>query len=253
MASPSPKLKTTPQKPLLATTTNEPFQPVRIYYAVPDVGALKAKLQTLACMNVDPTSNCLEWLFDHEAASLRFPGTFEDVPLAKRPIVLGRLQFPRKTAMTLQTNSISRAIEGARFFGARLGPLAVALRARLVNRCFAASEGGITELAKSLDQDVVVVDPREGEMVLERAFKALKTRESMLQFFKESQIGEDVPLVEDLQLNPEEETPAFDTLATTLNLRAIRAWEHWQGHTEVTLGSLIRKATEPGKKKTRKA
>jgi len=253
MASPSPKLKTTPQKPLLATTTNEPFQPVRIYYAVPDVGALKAKLQTLACMNVDPTSNCLEWLFDHEAASLRFPGTFEDVPLAKRPIVLGRLQFPRKTAMTLQTNSISRAIEGARFFGARLGPLAVALRARLVNRCFAASEGGITELAKSLDQDVVVVDPREGEMVLERAFKALKTRESMLQFFKESQIGEDVPLVEDLQLNPEEETPAFDTLATTLNLRAIRAWEHWQGHTEVTLGSLIRKATEPGKKKSRKA
>ena len=70
-------------------------------------------------------------------------------------IVLGRLQFPRKTAMTLQTNSISRAIEGARFFGARLGPLAVALRVRLVNRCFAASEGGITELAKSLDQDVV--------------------------------------------------------------------------------------------------
>ena len=151
--------------------------------------------------------------------------------------------------MTLQTNSISRAIEGARFFGARLGSLAVALRVRLVNRCFAAGEGSITELARSLDQDVVVVDPREGEMVLERAFKALKTREGMLEFFKESQIGEDVPLVEDLQLNPGEETRAFDTLATTLNFRAIRAWEHWQGHTDVTLGALIRKATEPGKKK----
>jgi hypothetical protein len=163
MASPKPKTK--PQSPLLATTTNEPFQPVRIYFAVPDADALMAKLQTLACMNVDPTRNCLEWLFDQESASL----------------------------------------------------------------------------------------PREGEMVLERAFKSLKTREGMLQFFKESQIGEDVPLVEDLQLNPEEETPAFDTLATTLNLRAIRAWEHWQGHTDVTLGSLIRKATEPGKKQTRRA
>jgi hypothetical protein len=251
MASPKPKTK--PQSPLLATTTNEPFQPVRIYFAVPDADALMAKLQTLACMNVDPTRNCLEWLFDQESASLRFPGTFEDVPPAMRPIVLGRLRFPRKTAMTLQANSISRAIEGARFFGAKLGPLAVALRVRLVNRCFAASEGDINELAKTLDHDVVVVDPREGEMVLERAFKSLKTREGMLQFFKESQIGEDVPLVEDLQLNPEEETPAFDTLATTLNLRAIRAWEHWQGHTDVTLGSLIRKATEPGKKQTRRA
>jgi len=250
MASLKPKTK--PQSPLLATTTNEPFQPVRIYYAVPDVAALMAKLQALDCMNVDPTRNFLEWLFDHEAASLRFPGTFEDVPVSKRPIVLGRLQFPRKTAMTLQTNSFSRAIEGARFFGARLGPSAVALRVRLVNRCFAANEGGITELAKTLDQDVVVVDPREGEMVLERVFKTLKTKEGMLKFFKESQIGEDVPLVEDLQLNPEEETPAFDTLATMLNLRSIRAWEHWKGNTEVTLGSVIRKATEPGKKKPRK-
>ena len=244
-----PKPKTRPQPPLLATTTNEPFQPVRLYYAVPDANALMANLQGLACMNVDPTRNCLEWLFDHEAASLRFPGTLEDVPAAMRPIVLGRLRFPRRTAMTLQTNSISRAIEGARFFGARLGPLAVALRVRVVNRCFAASEGDLTELAMMLDQDVVVVDPREGEMVLERAFKSLKSREGMLQFFKESQIGEDVPLVEDLQLNPEEETPAFDTLATTLNFRAIRAREHWKGHTDVTLGSLIRKATEPGKKK----
>ena len=106
MASPKPKTKA--QSPLLATTTNEPFQPVRIYFAVPDADALMAKLQTLACMNVDPTRNCLEWLFDHESASLRFPGTFEDVPPAMRPIVLGRLRFPRKTAMTLQANSISR-------------------------------------------------------------------------------------------------------------------------------------------------
>jgi hypothetical protein len=64
-----------------------------------------------------------------------------------RPIVLGRIRFPRLTTMTLQTNSLARALEGARFFGAKLGKLAVALRVRVINRCFAAGEGDLQNLA----------------------------------------------------------------------------------------------------------
>jgi hypothetical protein len=40
---------------------------------------------------------------------------------------------------------------------------------------------------------------------------------------------EDVPLVEDFPLVPEEETPKFDHLAMTLQLRMVRAMEHWRG------------------------
>jgi hypothetical protein len=46
-------------------------------------------------------------------------------------------------------------------------------------------------------------------------------------------------MVEDLPLYPEEETPDFQEFSTVLALRAARAMEHWSGHTEVTLGSLL--------------
>jgi hypothetical protein len=96
---------------LLATMTNEPFQPVRLYYSIPDRSFVTRKLQALECMVEEPPEQCWQWLFDSEAASLRFAaGGFDDVPKQKRPIVLGRIRFPKPNGMTLQTNSIERAI-----------------------------------------------------------------------------------------------------------------------------------------------
>jgi hypothetical protein len=97
------------------------------------------------------------------------------VPKERRPIVLGRIRFPKNDGMTLQTNSIPRAIEGARFFGPRLGPEVVAMRCRVVNRCFAADEGKPDELMQTLDRDVAVVDRREGEAAFTREFKDVRT------------------------------------------------------------------------------
>jgi len=39
---------------------------------------------------------------------------------------------------------------------------------------------------------------------------------------------EDIPLVEDFPLVPEEETPEYRDLGVTLHLRGVRALEHWQ-------------------------
>jgi len=126
---------------LLATMTNEPFQPVRLYYSIPDRSFVTEKLRALKCMVEVPPERCWQWQFHAEAASLLFPGGYDEVPKEKRPIVLGRIRFPKDGGMTLQTNSIPRAIEGARFFGPRLGPEVVAMRFHVVNRCFAADEG----------------------------------------------------------------------------------------------------------------
>jgi hypothetical protein len=49
--------------------------------------------------------------------------------------------------------------------------------------------------------------------------------------------------VEDFPLYPEEETPAFDNLGMILKLRSVRAMEHWQGHTDLTLSRLIVRLT----------
>jgi hypothetical protein len=55
---------------------------------------------------------------------------------------------------------------------------------------------------------------------------------------------EDVPLVEDFPLHPEEETPEFLHLATALQLRMIRAVERWNGNTRLTLARLIVRTLE---------
>jgi hypothetical protein len=57
---------------------------------------------------------------------------------------------------------------------------------------------------------------------------------------------EDVPLIEDFPLAPEEETPDFRHLTFTLQLRLIRAMEHWRGNTDLTLTALIMRAVEQG-------
>jgi hypothetical protein len=224
--------------------TGEPFQPVRLYYSIPDCLFVVKKLRAMKCMLDVPPERCWQWLFQGEVAALRFPGGYDAVPKEKRPIVLGRISFPKNDGMILQTNSIPRAIEGARFFGPRLGPEVIAMRCRVVNRCFAADEGKLDELMKTLDSDVTVIEPREAEAAVTREFAGVRTpqdAERAAAEFVERRLKskEDVPLVEDFPLVPEEETPEFGGLATSLQLRGVRALEHWQGNTHLTLAAII--------------
>ncbi len=241
-----------PEICLLATMTNEPFQPVRLYYAIPDRAFVTETLRGLKCTVEVPPERCWQWLFHAEAAPLQFAAGYDEVPNEKRPIVLGRIRFPKKNGgMTLQTNSILRAIEGARFFGPRLGPEVVAMRCRVVNRCFAADEGQPDELMKTLDQDVTVIDPREAEAAFEREFKGVRTMQQAERVAAESlerrlKSKEDVPMVEDFPLAPEEETPEFQHLATGLQFRLVRAVEHWRGNTHLTLTAIILRTVEEG-------
>lgn len=238
------------ERSLLVTFTNEPFQPVRLYYAIPDRSSVVGKLGGLRCMVEDSSEQCWQWLFEAEASSLRFLDGYEAVPRERRPIVLGRIRFPATGGMmTLDTSSIPRAIEGARFFGPRLGAGVVAVRCRLVNRCFAANEGQPNDLQKTLDQDVTVVDPRVVEEELKRDFAGVRSkkdweRAAAANMERKLKSGWDVPLVEDLPLAPEEETPDFRDLATTLHLRMIRAMEHWRGNTHLTLAAIIVRTVE---------
>jgi hypothetical protein len=243
------KTVTAKQRRILATMTNEPFQPVRLYYSVPCRSTVIEALRGMKCMLEVPPERCWQWLFDAEAASLRFGGGYDDVPEEKRPIVLGRIRFPELGGMTLQVNSILRAIEGARFLGPRLGPEVVAIRCRLVNRCFAADEGPLDELMQTLDRDVTVVDPRVTESVLRREFTAVRTFPEAQRALAESlkrrlESKEDVPMVEDFPLAPEEETPEFRDLAAALQLRLVRAMEHWRGNTDLTLAAIIVRTVE---------
>lgn len=55
---------------------------------------------------------------------------------------------------------------------------------------------------------------------------------------------EDVPLVEDFPLAPEEETAEFLDLSNALQFRFVRAFEHWRGNTHLTLSQIIVRTVE---------
>lgn len=247
-------MPTTPtsNRHLLVTMTNEPFQPVRLYYAVLDRALMRRKLAGLRCVVEAPAERCRQWLFHAEAGSLRFSGGgYTDVPEKVRPIVLGRIRFPERETMTLETNSVERAIAGARFFASRLGAAVVAMRFRLVNRCFAADEGTPDQLLATLDRDVTVIDPRVAEAALKRQFAGVRSMEDVERaaaegFEQRLKNKTDVPMVEDFPLAPEEETPDFTHLATGLQFRLVRALEHWRGNTHLTLPAIIVRAVEQG-------
>jgi hypothetical protein len=238
------------KRPLLVTMTTEPFQPVRLYYSVPATAQVTRKLKSLGCMVEAPSERCWQWLFHAEAASIRFSaGGYDDVPEHKRPIVLARIRFPQQGTMTIEANSFERAVAGARFFAPRLGPEVVAMRCRLVNRFFGAHEGQPDTLLATLDQDVTVIDPRVAEAAMKRELAGARSRQDAERALARSleqrlESKEDVPMVEDFPLAPEEETPDFEHLATTLRLRFARAVEHWRGNTHLTLTAIIVRMVE---------
>ena len=236
---------------LLMTLTNEPVQPVRLYYSISDRAVVSRKLGTLECVVEVPEERCWQWLFHAEAASLRLGGGYEDVPKERRPIILGRILFPTNSSMILQTNSIARAIGASRFFSCHLESDCTAIRCRLVNRLFAAEDGRLEDVMRILDQNVTVIDPREAEAAFTREFKNVRTKDDAERVAADSlerklQSKEDVPLIEDFPLAPEEETPDFRHLAFTLQLRLIRAMEHWRGNTDLTLTALIMRTVQEG-------
>lgn len=244
------------QRILLTTITHEPFQPVRLYYSIPSRTFALARLDPLECVVEAPAERCWHWLFHAESASIRFDGSgYDDVPVERRPIILGRLRFPRSGAksggLVLETNSFARALAAARFFAPLLGEKCIARRCRVLNRFCANSDGTGPELFKLLDQDVTIIDPRVAEERLGRRLAGARTlaeveRRTAADQAERRARGDDVPLVEDFPLAPEEETPDFRHLETTLQLRLLRAHAHWGGDTTVTLQSLILELVRKG-------
>jgi len=101
------------ERHLVVTMTNEPFQPARLYYSVPDRALVIRKLKVLQCRVEVRSERNWQWLFHAEAASLQFPaGGYDDVPASKRPIILGRIRFPAHGTMTLETTRSSARSRG---------------------------------------------------------------------------------------------------------------------------------------------
>jgi hypothetical protein len=103
----------------------------------------------------------------------------------------------------------------------------------------------------TLDRDVTVIDPRVAEAALRRQLAGVRSmqdaeRAAAERLEQRLKSKEGVPMVEDFPLAPEEETPDFKHLATGLQFRLIRAFEHWRGNTHLTLAAIIVRTVKQG-------
>ena len=245
----SSSTSTATTRTLLVTLTGEPFQPVRLYYSIPNKVAATRIFLVLRCM-VEADAGAWHWQYEHEAGALKFARPRDELPEEVHPIILGRFHFAAKDRMVLAVRSGERAIEAAKFFAQMFGEKIVLRRLRVINRYLDASEreAGLDGLDRLLDANVVRIDPKDAEDEINAATAGARTLEEKQRAFSahcEERRKRDLPLVEDLPLHPEEETPDFQHLMMTIRLRSIRAFQHWKGH-KLTLGDVIHQVIESG-------
>ncbi len=224
---------------LLSTVTGEAFQPVRLYYAIPSKAVVAKVFKRLKCMDEDKDAGCWVWLYEKEAARLRFGNPREDLPAAAHPIVIGRFHIDGAgTGMFLAVRSNERAFEAAKFFRPLLGSKVRLARVRIVNHWFKVSEmaAGLDKLDALLDADVTSID-RDADDAPSK--KKAAARAIMADPAAAMHPG--LPLIEDFPLHPEDATPGFDDLKLALQLRQAHAEHRWRG-SHASLFDIIKKA-----------
>ena len=233
-------------KQLLMTMTGEIHQPVRLYYQVFDQAAVLHAFAKLGCMDDDRDQERWVWLYHGEAKKLKFHTSYSAIPRKMRPIVLGYFRFTSAEEMYLDVRSCERATKAVVFFDRYLKrSIAQVTHAAIVNRLFAYTTSGLPELEGLFAPDTIT--EIDGEEMLLRAAESLKTiqdpRQRMAMAFAmmEQQSKEPLPDVEKLPVHFYED--GITSLENALRLRQIVAFEHWQGHTDYTLGDIIRKVS----------
>ena len=114
--------------PLLCTMTDEVFQPVRLYYIVHNKSGVQVGFKKLRCMDYDPRGQRWTWLYDGEAKKLNFKVPYSEIPIEKRPIILGSFYSRFEGIMYLDVCSIERAVTAAQFFDKHLRRMAAEVK-----------------------------------------------------------------------------------------------------------------------------
>ncbi len=236
----------TGEKQLLMTMTGEMHQPVRLYYEVMDQAAVVKAFAKLRCMDEDQDNQRWVWLYHGEAKKLKFHTSYSAIPRKMRPIVLGSFRFANAEEMSLDVRSWERATKAVVFFDHALKrSIAQVTHAAIMNRLFPYTTDGLPEL-EGLFAPEKVTEIHPEEMLL-RVTASLQTlpdpgqRMDMAFAMLEQQSQKPLPDVEKFPVHFYDDGIA--SLENALRLRQIVAFEHWQGHTDYTLGDIIRKVS----------
>jgi hypothetical protein len=227
------------QKRLVMTMTGEIFQPVRLYYHVPDVERLRRKFAKLACMQFEHTNSRWTWLFDHEAKSLKFKNSYSSIPKERRPIILGAFYISQVyNEIHLDVGSIERAIQAILFFDKQVGrAIAEGRYVAIYNKLFSDMDTHPGNNFATLFAEVKTeeIDARI-EADAQRAVEVVKSRgvQSYFDMMRRTEPVEAFPT--------HYYSDGIKPLQTALEMRQAVAIQHWQGATEFSFVDLVTKA-----------
>jgi hypothetical protein len=224
------------QKTLVMTMTGEIFQPVRLYYHVPDVDRLQRAFAKLACMNFERANSRWTWLFDGETKSLKFKNPYSLIPKERRPIILGAFYTDSlKNEIPLDVGSIERAVKAILFFDKQVGRAIAEIRyVAIYNKLFSDADVHPGNNFATLFAEVKTeeVDARI-EAEAKRAVEAVKSGgvQSFFDTIRPPELVEAFPA--------HYYSDGIKSLQTALEMRQTIAFQHWQGATEYSFANLI--------------
>lgn len=229
------------EKTLQATVTGEAVQPIRLYCQIIDKSLLMKCFRKLRCMDFDPAKNRWVWLYANESKMLKFRKSYSSIPGKLRPIVLGSFFLRNRDELLLDLRSFDRAIKAIPFFDKHLGQAAARLtHAAVVNRFFDAQEQFPSNLDMFFSRDKMTeIDPDKSIAEVESLIETnrIDGNPDWSAVF-EQRAKKAQPEVEKFPIYFYEE--GIDSLKTTLYMRQVVAFEHWEGNTDYTLFDVIK-------------
>jgi hypothetical protein len=104
------------EKTLSRTVTGEVHQPVRLYYEMYRPENVIKILSRLKCIQRDPQKNRFVWLYQEEAASLKFSIPYQEINPELHPIVIGSFVVKPRNILICDVRSVKRALLAIPFF-----------------------------------------------------------------------------------------------------------------------------------------
>lgn len=226
------------QNRLVATTTGELFQPVRVYYRIQDRQQLKKVFSKLKCMSFDKKGDRYVWLYIKEAQRLVFKNPLSTIPKHLQPIVIGSFFSATPKTMYLEVRSIERALAALPFFDGYFKNQGVDVTdVTIVNRLF--SEREVPSDISTLFKKETRIDPDAKLKNLKSAMSKISAVTSTEDFL--SQLGfAQLPDVERFPSHYAED--GIEQLEIALKNRQYVAFQHWNGNVDYSLNDLIAEA-----------
>lgn len=230
------------QRWLLTTMTQEFYMLARLHYDLLDPEKIQRVFLKLRCMEHDPFRNRWVWLYEAEARKLKFKGRYQDIPIERRPIVLGAFFFKNKGKMVLDLNSFDRAIKAVVFFDKYLPRKAAKVTdITVLNKLHDALKGFVPKhqdyfdkgLEEAIDPEGLINDLKRATTSIENPMEKTNVAYSLLM----DQLQKPLSEVERMPIHFYED--GISSLKGRLSLRETIAIQHWLGNSNYSFNDVV--------------